>query len=211
MAERPILFSPQMVNQILAGNKTQTRRVMHGTPVLNFSETRWHYFKKPSDADSMCHWANEVTEVPPFFTGRQNFITGPTPYGAVGDRLWVRETYTEFNGEVVYRANCVDADGDEKEDVKEARLAYQVKWRPSIFMPRRLSRITLEITNFRAERLHDIMATDVIDEGVWPRHFTCVDQNWHRAWRAKWVEINGQASWDENPWVWVIHFKRVIP
>lgn len=77
-------------------------------------------------------------------------------------------------------------------------------------LPRWASRITLEITAVRVERLQDITAADVIAEGVWPADYTCVNNNWQRKWIELWDGINGKrASWESNPWVWVLEFRRV--
>ena len=131
------------------------------------------------------------------------------PYGAPGDRLWVRETFAHLThndtgeGEgYIYRADGWDDD---------------VKWKPSIFMPRWASRITLEITDVRVERLQDITNGDAITEGVWT-----ISPNKGRDYmdggsticpcglfRSLWEKINGRESWDNNPWVWVIEFRKI--
>ena len=120
------------------------------------------------------------------------------PYGQPGDRLWVRETFcTEKGGTVHYRA-----DGWQYED------APNNGWKPSIFMPRKLSRITLEVVSVIAERLQEISETDAIAEGC---HVGIGAGNWRNArhrYRELWNVINGAGSWEENPWVWVIKFNR---
>lgn len=134
------------------------------------------------------------------------------PYGAPGDRLWVRETWRmDQHGKgsnVIYAA-----------DLDERFRGGKGPWRPSIFMPRSASRITLEITSVRVERLQDITEKDIIAEGVtvdvaakmtgipWSSLPTL-----HHAWEAGWDFINGKrAPWASNPWVWVISFRRVQP
>jgi hypothetical protein len=104
-------------------------------------------------------------------------------YGKPGDRLWVRETfcYHDYLARYLYKADGVTG----------------VKWKPSIFMPRIASRIMLEITGIRVERLQDISEEDAIAEG-WPK-----SSDWYR---SLWESINGQGSWVLNPWVWVIEF-----
>jgi hypothetical protein len=128
-------------------------------------------------------------------------------YGQVGDELWVRETFCDatdgLHGRVLYRAT-----GD-----------TACKWKPSIFMPRAASRITLEITNVRVERLHDIRAANALAEGI----IQAGDGGYHLAdtthysdhpivsYASLWESINGAGSWGLNPWVWVIEFKKVKP
>jgi len=151
-------------------------------------------------------------------------VDGKNRYGVPGDRLWVRETFgyevRSVGGtphqQIVYRASKPDAVycyGSQGQEIK-------IKWKPSIFMPRLSSRITLEITNIRIERLNDISEEDAIAEGYepggWspsyndPGNVGCVEY-----WPAKdeficlWESINGKDSWIQNPWVWVIEFERV--
>ena len=133
------------------------------------------------------------------------------PYGKIGDRLWVREPFCDAD----------PAYFDKKGNL--VQYAYKAdnypigtfKWKPSIFMPKKASRITLEITNIRVERLNDISEQDAIAEGV----EEC-DDKYHDdcqygsignicSYKTLWESINGQGSWGQNPWVWVIEFKRV--
>ena len=193
MRERPILFTGPMVRAILAGTKTQTRRIVkphmvgedhhppHG-PVL---------------------WVHEEYSVP------IDSVEAPSacPYGQPGDRLWVKETVSEsepcFLGgrpqpTVWYRA-----------DNNRPTWAER-KWTPSIHCKRTLSRITLEITAVRVERLLAITEDDAIAEGCArnpdnrpPLPIPQFMDLWHR--------INGVESWNADPWVWVIEFRRVAP
>lgn len=211
--ERPILFSAPMVRAILAGTKTQTRRVVRPQPSRGME--LWGSESEPQDG--------EFT-----FSGNGNELFVKCPYGAVGSRLWVRETWqvwTEFDGikasdlpeEMRARLNY-PADGN----VWDARL------RPSLHMPRWASRITLEITKIRVERLNDISNEDAAAEGAYgavlsktrlmdeaARFERRVFQSGspvvtRRAeFAALWESINGEGSWDKNPWGWVIEFKRV--
>jgi hypothetical protein len=127
----------------------------------------------------------------------------PLPYGKTGDRLWVRETFcdaTDFGwGRVLYRAS-----GD-----------ACCRWKPSIFMPRSLSRITLEVTGVRVERLQDISSADCIAEGCPGDHGSIPDYNYHATpaehFRHVWKSINGPESWAINPLVWVIEFRVLQP
>ena len=189
MKERPILFSAPMVRALLAGTKTQTRRVI---------KPRHLAFLNQDAAAMLSDW-NER----------------PLPYGKTGDRLWVRETFARIDGqtrpwiETDYRATYTHGDrlGDS--------LGFKKRWTPAIHMPRHASRITLEITGVRAERLHSISTTDALAEGVnvHPDHHSkpCTSPySPVQAYRDLWEQINGPGNWDLNPWVWVVTFK-VLP
>jgi len=202
MKERPILFKADMVNAILEGRKTQTRRIVKEQPysaegnvcVIGDHETCIDNLREP----------NEVTK---FI--KENI---KCPYGKVGDQLWVRETWAKSNSihnhDIFYKAT----DGN----IKQRPLDYserEDRWRPSIHMFREDSRIQLEITDIRVERLNDISDVNAKAEGV-----TLGRPDWckepfpwtHRlAFAYLWESINGAGSWDLNPWVWVIEFKRV--
>lgn len=151
MNEKPILFSGAMVNAILAGRKTMTRRVVKN--------------------DAKC------------------------PYEA-GDKLWVRETFAvncvDGKDLVFYRADC-GSDGD------------GAKWKPSIFMPRQHSRITLRITEVRLERLQDMKREDAEAEGIGDSPL------WRPAFKQLWDGLNAERGygWDTNPWVWVVSFEKI--
>lgn len=199
MKERPILFSGEMVRAILDGRKTQTRRVMK-CPVSCHSKI----LGQPMEHEPMVshkgdwHKPNEWS-----------------PYGIPGDRLWVRETWQALN---VHRdipmkqvtpqppICCLAFKATEQDRKKERLPVYSGKWRPSIFMPRWASRILLEITNVRVERVQEINEADALAEGVgfWGCDTIEVFQN-------LWDSINAKRgySWESNPWVWVIEFKRV--
>lgn len=122
------------------------------------------------------------------------------PYGVPGDRLWVKETWsltTTPDGEKIVPLYAADYTAREYESLKP--------WKPSIFMPRRLSRITLEITGIRVERVQDISQADAIAEGTPPIKGLAERD----AYQVLWESINGAESWAANPWVWVIEFKKV--
>lgn len=190
MKERPILFNAPMVRAILAGTKTQTRRVVNPQPVElpDFNRGRLSYNVRGSVYRA---W-NPAVMVP------------SCPYGQPGDRLWVRETFGHFERndqlkpgcEIFYRA---DGEGPHLEP-----------WRPSIHLPRWASRILLEITRVRVERLHEISRGDAMAEGCpFPN---MADGDDPRQWYAGlWEQINGPGSWIANAWVWVVEFKRVTP
>ena len=201
MKERPILISAPMVRALRAGTKTQTRRVVND---------------------------RHIDAAPPacFF----QWLRERCPYGQTGDRLWVRETWQHSNFPlgpydesctVFYRADYMDdAHGPDGEKSPEGRYR---NWVPSIHMFRSASRILLEITAVRVERLQDISAADAVAEGIardgdgYERFHVDPDapvgQSFTRnpvlAYRGLWESINGVGAWDKNPWVWVIEFKRV--
>ena len=194
MKEKPILFSGKMVRAILDDRKTMTRRVVKPQP--------------EQDTDCPYHIGTGIE--------RKARIC---PYGKPGDRLWVRETFAEglSNKEgIAYRATSkwYDFEDGTPENFKE------IKWKPSIFMPRWASRITLEITNVRVERLQDISEEDAkregvesnFDEGVvyyGPLNKGHADARIAFSWL--WDSINAKRgySWESNPWVWVVEFKRI--
>ncbi len=178
--ERPILFSGPMVRAILEGRKTQTRRVAKTSP--SSSSSTGHFVH-------LSHGRSIETDerALPF-----------CPYGQPGDRLWVRETWAkagEVGDDIEYRADNPDPLG--------------AKWRPSIHMPRWASRITLEITGVRVERLTSISSEDARAEGIeWNEGpFRCGHTNHVSAFKSVWESINGKGSWSADPWVWVIDFK----
>ncbi len=137
------------------------------------------------------------------------------PYGQPGDRLWVRETFGHFERNENFAPGCdvfYRADGES--------LAVE-PWRPSIHMPRWASRITLEITSVRVERLQEISIEDAKAEGAWGPDDSIVQKvadyfgtdifsaNPRKAFQMLWESINGPDSWAANPWVWAIEFRRV--
>jgi len=185
MKERPILFSGPMVRAILEGRKTQTRRVVKPQPGCD-----------PRDDEHL--------------------DMGRCPYGQPGDRLWVREAWHTDERDLEYaRAKHEDAMSDSpiyyRADPENDNAGCT--WRPSIHMPRWASRITLEITRVRVERLQEISEKDAIAEGadpyLHPVHPGREGLRHVDGFRSLWESINGPGSWDANPWVWVIEFKRV--
>lgn len=229
MSERPIIFKGDMVRAVLAGAKTQTRRVIKMPPswdcfvMADFGGGWWPY--KSDDGESPT-WDN--SEIPL-----------NCPYGKAGDQLWLRETWqvvpeahtTEFiagrgtrvidtlPGGTVYRA---DRDNAGLVPVRDGRRTIYVTpkgpWQPSIHMPRSASRATLMVNAVRAERLHDISEADAQAEGfLGPMTGTDwmginqVGRLPSACYRLLWEKIHGPATWEANPWVWVIDFARVIP
>src|SRR6478752_498640 len=221
MMERPILFKAEMVISTLEDRKTQTRR-LPGLEYVNsypgsfvgdgapFGDCGYkglapssYFIKDKKDYDKnpgLYHW----------FLGRQEREINPIPvkcfYGAVGDRLWVRETWyssiteTENPDSVCYRA-------DDEMLSWFREKAY--KWKPSIFMPRWASRITLEIVSVRCERLQNITEADAIAEGITDSFPEVECDSYRDGYRILWNTINGAGSWDANPWVWLVEFKRL--
>lgn len=192
MKERPILFSGPMVRAILEGRKTQTRRVV-----------------KPQPAGA---WAAPGKRA--------------CPYGVDGDLLWVRESL--HLGKDDYWHYTASPDAIVNVDTRDPRSAAAISWAyhtdrervPSIHMPRWASRITLEVTEVRVQRLHDVTDDDADAEGVEPPRIAgkTVDIDgdywagaYRDAYRTLWDELNGKRghSWETNPFVWVIKFARV--
>jgi hypothetical protein len=153
----------------------------------------------------------------------QNVIDRTCPYGQPGDRLWVRETWADleqlsagnYQRQAIYRADGIEQYGDEDEPVNVT--APDMRWVPSIHMPRWASRILLEVVSVRVERLQDISDQDAIAEGIGlntsaagvPMTVPAGETLPRVAYRALWESINGTGSWDRNPWVWVVEFRRV--
>lgn len=204
--ERPILFSGEMVRAIIAGAKTQTRRIVLPRAVERLGL-------------SMVSIAGRVFPDVPAAPIQHSGC----PYGVPGDRLWVRETWRtherpsdsvdgiEFAADLGFReiANtraAADLWAEANDNGRHRRM-----WRPSIFMPRWASRITLEVTGVRGERLQDISNDDARAEGVaeWNGD---EPGDYRGGFRDLWDKINGKrAPWESNPWVWRIEFRRSQP
>ena len=211
--ERPILFSGPMVRAILDGMKTQTRRALKVQPPK--CDGRWSFIasstEKGETGKFRYSWLDANGSA---FTsrGRESGLSYRCPYGSVGDRLWVREAWA-----VVPHVSDNGPKHKAKGDGTGAtwRADWQgnpsgFKWRPSIHMPRWASRITLEITGVRVERLQDISNADALAEGVsvLPGHEDFLDEA-IQGFEEIWNRINGPGSWDANPWVWVVEFRRI--
>ena len=188
--ERPILFSGPMVRAILDGRKTQTRRIVKPQPpehAIEVFDWRAPHIAESVKANEGCYY-NDMDGL--------HFLA-KCPYGTVGSALWVRETYQVYRDQKFYRASSE---------------GVGAKWIPSIFMRRADSRITLEITGVRVERLNEITPSDACAEGVFE------DGNYATepplpypvaTFKKLWQSINGPESWEKNPWVWVVEFKRI--
>lgn len=221
MKERPILFSGAMVRAILDGSKTQTRRVMKVQPTgEGYITSRLADSTFAGDRKNIgrLHWIKMHDSELRIVDSGDSYFT--CPYGKVGDRLWVRETSIISPKNFSYKDDsCVtDYDGDHRfiqylatHSCREAANDYKLKATPSIHMPRWASRITLEIVNIRVERLQDISDSDAWAEGVETEEALSIPCAFGAiaAYSALWESINGTGSWDLNPWVWVIEFRRV--
>lgn len=211
-----MLFSTPMVQAIAANQKLQTRRTK-GLDSINDNPNLFEYNGNKSafgekPFDPLYHWFERIDK-----KGNPTdvFTNVKCPYGQVGDIIWVRETWQHSlnPNEFAYRADC------------DNPLYLSKKWNPSIFMPKKACRFFLKITDIRVERLQDISGTDAIKEG-------CVSygpfgefkgsphpsggvkkfraySNPIDAYKCIWTSINGEESWNYNPWVWVISFERI--
>lgn len=237
MRESPILFSGPMVRAILSGTKTQTRRVVKHQPNIELHDG-WKWEQTPSG------W------VPVRGSNRLLHNIGCCPYGHPGDRLWVRESawlYGQWwkdgftkSGRQRWTFAMSFGQKVRYERPLDHELTYQgseypgYAFRPSIHVPRWASRLTLEITGVRVERLQAISAEDAQAEGLVPwskdgklTKYGVADPDglpgsdyegtwpWHEwrispvdAYQQLWNSINGEGAWDANPWVWVVEFRR---
>ena len=203
--ERPILFSGAMVRAILDGRKTQTRRAVKPQPeVSEQGNLIGDWLAKPLNG---------------LLLPKLQDITIHCPYGQPGDRLYVRETWAQpvplDPGPTFYRADYPDNVLGKYENLPPAEA---ITWKPSIHMPRALSRILLEITAVRVERLNDCSVADALAEGIAPELDGWTDYsnpscqmcvNPVDSYRTLWDSINGAGAWEANPWVWVVEFRRI--
>ncbi|MFK5107559.1 hypothetical protein [Klebsiella pneumoniae] len=217
MREKGLIFNSEMVRAILDGRKTQTRRP------IKWKQTRFTEIGEREDG-SKWPWSEDAEHACDFWH--------PCPFGAVGDRIWVRETWSsDFanyypNDRIWYAAdNNRQLDIDMVDGVRgiyspESDVHVPFRWHPSIHMPRWASRILLEITDVRVERLNAISEEDARAEGIIdggclncgePEPCGCAnpEPDATDAFAYLWQSIYGQDNWNANPWVWVIEFKRV--
>ncbi len=210
----------ELVRALLNGSKTQTRRAVKTQPCILGEE-----FAGPrkSDGFSRAYLMHRAFD--------RESMASVCPYGQTGDRLWVKETTLKvedhgYLGPVYAESDeghaALDGGLGPEDDYADVE-AHEIKKRPSIFMPRSMSRITLEVTGVRVERLQDISEADAISEGCAKNHNGYYWGGPHPesglkqlatavgAYRDLWESINGPGSWDANPWVWAIEFKRVTP
>jgi hypothetical protein len=226
MKERGIIFSAPMVRAILDGSKTQTRRVVkpqpaphHGIQAMFGTSPDGFAFGTPGV------WREVGADYP----------DGPEddrrcPYGVVGERLWVRETFSappggERRDECIYRADVTPEQERETRQLARSHpaLVGQGRWTPAIHMPRWASRVTLEITGVRVQLLQELSEEDAKAEGVTtgPQQgkvngepATLYPMTHRMAFTWLWNVINGErpgCSWQSNPWVWCVSFRRIEP
>lgn len=199
--ERPILFSGEMVRAILAGRKTQTRRVMKPQPPDDWRPICFAYYW-PIVVDR--HGEDRDGEM--IFGAYDDECGFKCPYGGPGQRLWVRETWgytTDYDGPYILDKRKALYRADQHREI------FPDRWRPSIHMPHWASRITLEITEVRAQRLQEISHRDALAEGV-AYDVSKSDGAPLDRFRDLWNRINGKKHpWESNPWVWAISFKQV--
>ncbi|CDZ82905.1 hypothetical protein BN1086_01000 [Citrobacter koseri] len=247
-----MIFNGEMVRAILDGRKTQTRRIMKVQPSDGFHPTHNGYY-----LDLNAHWYTPgVVDKNGYLQPAKKDVFGVAdenegytcPFGAVGDRIWVRETWAQLGNEDgcpidwndnlvkgggpeaarIYRASCEQKEGnyglwsipdDAYWKPHTDDLQYDGTWCPSIHMPRWASRLTLEITGVRVERLNSISQEDAQAEGMeltgWRPTYSDPDSGgevWtpYDNFAQLWESIYGEESWKANPWVWVIEFK-VVP
>lgn len=209
MKESPIIFNGDMVRAILAGRKTQTRRLMKPQPIFT-----------PMHGENV-HWQWGDVQGSGRIEGFTSRRQCDAPLGKIGDHLWVRECFSAWwsrdTGKrthvLGYRADIdpADWDGFGVDDP----WWLNAKWEPSIHMPRAFSRIALEITDVRVERLHSISEADAAAEGLKQSAIESFAKATVRpgafAFRDLWMSVYSADSWESNPWVWAITFKRVQP
>jgi len=175
-----IIFDSESVKAILAGIKTQSRRVIKPQPT----------------------WVGEPYNL--WIHEQGMTVTANDPHMAkfarykVGEMVYVKESYAIYGVFGSTTHYHYKADG-----------ALSLDYKTPLFMPESLSRIKLQIVRVGCERVHDISLEDCIKEGIWSIRYTTTEHNWFCAWQTRWIHVNGQASWDSNPWVWVYEFERV--
>lgn len=219
---KPIIFNAEMVQAVLSGKKTQTRRVIKPQPFFCNGAFQWETPQYTNNTASHCYSGdNERFE---------RFLLNYCPYGKPGDELWVRETFcigkitggdaieggsenlfvdqTFTDKDLIYKEHCISNNID----------IDHLIWKPSIFMPRWASRIQLLIKDIRVERVCDISEEDALSEGAMHRHAVGhygfehdPDNIYRRNFAVLWDSINSKRGfgWNKNPWVWVVEFERI--
>jgi len=184
MRHYPILFSTPMVQAILEGRKTQTRRVVKPQPT-NFVDDPLHYLSPV-----------------PCISVNLGLESIKCPYGQPGDVLWVRETWC-------YIGDTASADNDKNRfHYLASKGKNNFTWKPSIHMPKEACRLFLRVKSVRVERLQEITRGDAMDEGC-PFANMADGPNPKDWFNNLWQSINSPESWDANPWVWVVEFERI--
>lgn len=221
MKEHQILFRTPMVKANLEDRKTQTRRIIKPQPRCSdnhhfFNEAGWKNDPFQPRLGGGFLWCANCGE----YLGYNSGMGLRCPYGKPGDILWVRETWQYGSDSLpyIYKAGYPHNIPPYIENVPDISI---LKWKPSIFMPREACRLFLEVVSVRVERLQDITEEDAKAEGVQfisdeygyrdyssfygigPIHLTA-----RESFQTLWISINGQKSWDANPWIWVVEFKK---
>lgn len=233
MKERGMIFNAEMVRAILDGRKTQTRRIMKVQPSEGFSP-----MNMALETDYEAHWYTPgIVDKDGYLQPAKHDVFGVAsdeegytcPFGAVGDRIWVRETFATLEPGSYEPVKPQQGYCQELRYAATDRLAKSgsdirgYKWIPSLHMPRWASRITLEITGVRVDRLQNISDEDAEAEGIDMEAlfdaqdcYDCIaDHNMTGrptvtgAFKHLWESIYGEEGWQANPWVWVITFQRV--
>ncbi|ENP7129680.1 hypothetical protein ACEB63_003091 [Raoultella planticola] len=231
MKERGMIFNGEMVRAILDGRKTQTRRIMKVQPKPSKSRPGDFWFSSKK-LESMVHVSDLAPGNSPIADYHLFIQEHCCPFGAVGDSIWVRETFQGplFDYDLM-DSYCKDptpfekpefcvykADGAPAPEFYDADGELHCCWIPSIHMPRWASRILLEITDVRVERLNAISQEDAQAEGMeltgWRPTYSDPDSGGevmtpYDNFAELWSSIYGEGSWKADPWVWVIEFKRV--
>lgn len=228
MRSRPILFSAPMVLRLLDGSKTKTRRAVKGKPL------RWINWFSDEDNNDKPGFLEDGHSGPGLYAYSLNYPDEGCallvcPHGAPGDRLWVKETWATEKRYDKRPPSRVPKTARVHYLADGSKPAWSGRTRVSIHMVRWASRITLELTDVRVERLTDISEVDASAEGIqrlattkrngWPTGgFWGIEGVTDTDWRDPrdafcqlWESINGPGSWAENPWVWALTFKRVTP
>lgn len=214
MKIKPILFSTPMVQAILNGTKTQTRRIIKKQPFNAKSDIicQLDDFKEGTWGAKFKYFGEERYEITNLFK----------PLAQIGDILWVRETWS-LVPKSAYSKELLFPYTDSSNIIYKASFdrAFSSPWKPSIHMPKIAARIFLKVTGVRIERLQDISEKDAIAEGIkvievdeayFDYEFNGENGSYATArgsFNSLWCKINGKDSWSSNPWVWVYEFERV--
>jgi hypothetical protein len=227
MKERPILMNRAMVRATLDGSKTQTRRLVKAKPSDECPKEMW-----PHALNDIVEWREQNGR---WFglMGWRSLAYADCPCGQPGDRLYVRESFFHEQAEYLLEASntvpLIPATTVYRADMSAETLAFEkrvgvprdMRWTPSIHMPRELSRILLEVTSVRIERVQAITEADAIAEGVEQdtepcdhirqscEDIGCLGKTHKASFCNLWCDLNDIPSWTNNPWVWVVEFQRI--